>query len=321
MAVYTHVSREELEEFLACYDLGVLKSYDGIPRGVSNTNYHVLTDSGRYILTLFEKRRVNYDDLPFFFAFTDHLIEKGFACPKALPARSGETINMLNGRAAVLVSFLKGRDLIESEITRDICHLFGAYVAGLHNAADGFDQTRPNTMGLNEWKEIAAQVAPLAENYESGMNDFISSEIACLTENWPPDLPRGAVHTDLFPDNVFFQDGKPCGVIDFYFACTEFFAYDLAIVVNAWCFDTQNRFNPARFKMLMTGYESVRKLHDAERRALPLLCRAAAFRITVTRLQEYLFRDPESLMTPKDPGEYIAKTRYYQNNELFEPAE
>jgi homoserine kinase type II len=318
MAVYTKVSEEELRDFLEGYDLGQLASFEGIEEGVENTNYHLFTTKGRYILTLFEKR-VNPSDLPFFFAFTDHLTDAGIKCPGALPDKNGKNIGELCSRPAAVISFLEGEGLEIADITADHCRQLGREAGRMHEAAAGFNMSRKNSVGLPMWKELAKKAAGRADEVEKGLADLISGELEYLENNWPSGLPEAAVHADIFPDNVFFKDGKISGFIDFYFTATEYLAYDLALVINAWCFDTGNSFVRERFEALMNSYEAVRSLNDKEIKNLSVLCRGAAMRILITRLHDWLYHPPDAIAKPKDPREYIEKLLFHQNDGLPEP--
>ena len=314
MAVYTRISRAQLLDFLEDYDLGTLESFEGIKKGVENTNYHVWTDRGHYILTLFENR-VDPKDLPFFFAFTDHLNDEGIRCPRAQADLNGNIIGMLEDRSAVFSSFLEGHDLAAADIRADHCAQVGDLAACMHEAARSFEGKRPNGMGLPAWKDLAKKTKARADEAEAGLAGLIAEELAFLEKNWPKKLPKAAIHADIFPDNVFFRKDDLFGVIDFYFSCTDFLAYDRALAINAWCFDAKNQFKPARFGALMDSYQAVRELEPAEKEALPLLCRGAAMRILMTRLHDWLFHDPESFVKPHDPREYLAKLKFHQSNQ------
>jgi homoserine kinase type II len=305
MAVYTHIAESELVPFLAEYDLGALVAFEGIRQGVSNSNYHLFTDHGRYVLTLFESR-TDPAGLPFFLSFANHLAAKGIGCPAALPGKDGRILRALAGRPAVIVTYLEGECVADAAITPPHCRALGAALAEMHRAAADFPMRHENGMGRAKWEELAADCRAKAAPATMALVD---AELVFLAEAWPRGLPEGAVHADIFPDNVFFRDGDVSGVIDFYFACTDYFAYDLAIVLNAWGFDVSGRRDAARYEALLEAYEAVRPLSAEERAALPVLARAAALRFLLTRLQDSLFHSADSVVTPKDPGEYEAKLR------------
>lgn len=318
MAVYTHITREELEAFLGAYDLGALVSFAGIEKGVSNSNYHVFTQKGRYILTLFEERRVRSADLPFFFAYAGHLKGKGIACPAPVADRGGNLSGRLAGRAACLLNFLDGEDIAVAGITPDHCAQVGALLARMHKAAEDFTPARENSIGITAWRGMVERTADQADGFEKGLRELLRAEIDFLEENWPRNLPSGAVHADVFPDNVFFSEGTLCAVIDFYFACTDFYAFDLAVAVNAWCFDAKAQFDAVRFDFMLRGYRSVRDLSAAEEAAFPVLCRGAVLRTLVSRLEEFFAHDPaKTLMTPHDPGDYLRRLRFHHANDML----
>ena len=299
MAVYTHVSREALEQFLTQYDIGSLQSFQGITQGVENTNYIVKTDQDQFILTLFEKR-VDEDDLPFFLSFMSHLASKGVNAPRAVNARSGEPLNNLCGRPAVFITFLTGRD-IETP-SADHCAQVGRLLAEMHLKVKDFRMSRLNDLSVTGWSELVKLCAPQADRCAPGLQQLIESEILFLTESWPSELPTGVVHADLFPDNVFFDGDEISGVIDFYFSCNDFLAYDLAITLNAWagidgwCDD--------RASSLFTAYTSIRPLTLQESHAMLVFLRGASFRFLLTRLYDWLHQIPGANVNVKDPLAY-----------------
>jgi homoserine kinase type II len=319
MAVYTHITQGELEEFLDGYDLGKLKSFEGITRGVSNTNYHVFTDKDRYILTLFEERRVRERELPFFFSYSGHLSKKGIETPRALPDKAGQDIKKLHGRAACFLNFLDGADIPKSELTPDHCAQMGGLLAKMHKATEDFKETRENSIGIYQWRALAEKVCRYADDFEEDLAEMLTSELMYLEQNWPENLPKGVVHADAFPDNVFFRQGKISAVIDFYFSCSEFYAYDFAISANAWCFDEAFRFVPERYENFRRAYEELRPFAAEERKAMRVLNRGSVFRILITRLEEYFEHDPQkTLMVPHDPAEYLAKLKFHQQNDVHD---
>lgn len=317
MAVYTKVSREELENFLGGYDVGKLLSFEGIEQGVENTNYHVFTEKDRYILTLFEKR-VDPADIPFFFDFTSHLSKSGIACPWTVSDKEGKFVGSLCGKPAALISFLAGKGLETSGISVSHCSQLGLALARMHCAAETFPLKRKNSVTLKEWKELAAKTRDRADEVEKGLASFVEEELLWLERNWPSGLPQAVVHADVFPDNVFFDNGNFAGVIDFYFSCTDFLAYDLALVINAWCFDMEWCFVPERLDALLSSYESVRPLTEDESKVLETLCRGAAMRILMTRLHDWVFHPSGAIVTPKNPAEYISKLRFHQQGGMFQ---
>ncbi|MCB9991092.1 MAG: homoserine kinase [Rhodospirillales bacterium] len=317
MAVYTQVTQADLEEFLQGYDLGSYLAHEGIAQGVSNSNFHLFTDKGRYILTLFEKRRVNYDDLPFFFAYSGHMADKGIVCPHALPDRGGNVVGTLAGRAVAVLEFLEGVDVKPGDLTPDHLVQVGEVTARMHVAAQDFEPQRENTMGIAHWHRLVDKAADYADEFSPGLYAELQAELTYLKENWPSGLPRGAVHADIFPDNVFFTDGKLSAVIDFYFSCTDFYAFDLAVTVNAWCFNKEDRFSPERCRAFMAGYQAVRPLPDEEKEALQILHRGSAFRTLISRLEEFHEHDPENtMMVPHDPAAYLKRLYFHQEFDI-----
>lgn len=315
MAVYTAINEAQLLDFLAGYDLGTLKRFEGIRQGVENTNYHLYLSGGRFILTLFEKR-TDPADLPFFFAFTDHLARRGVLCPRALPGTDGAAIRALAGRPAAIITYMEGTDVAPAAITPAHCAAVGDMLARMHGAAASFVGARNNALGLAGWESLAARTAAQADDVIPTLRGLIATELDYLRGAWPVDLPRGVVHADLFPDNVLFDRMDIGGVIDFYFSCTDFYAYDLAIVINAWCFDHTGIFRQDRLTSLLGAYESLRPLSAAERAALPDLLRGAALRFLLTRLYDWVNHDPAAVVTPKEPHEYFAKLVFHQNERI-----
>jgi homoserine kinase type II len=309
MAVYTDVSDSDLRRFMAEYDLGEVLSCKGIAEGVENSNFLLRTQSGSYILTLYEKR-VNPDDLPFFIGLMEHLAARGFACPVPIKGRDGRSLRKLCGRPAAVISFLEG--LWPREILPFHCAGVGDTLALLHQAGEGFPLTRKNDLGPAGWRRLVEATAERAREVAPGLAGELAEAQAALEEAWPAGLPTGVCHADLFPDNVFFQGREVTGVIDFYFACTDFFAYDLAVCLNAWCFGLDHEFEPERARLLLDAYQARRALTAAEIRAMPVLAAGAAHRFLLTRLYDWLNRPPGALVRQKDPLEYLKKLRFHR---------
>lgn len=316
MAVYTHLERSDFEELLAQYDIGALKSFEGIRQGVENTNYHLFTDKGRYILTVFEKR-VKESDLPFYFAFTSHLTRNGIICPDAVRAQDGAILKKTHGKSCAIINFLEGHGVEPTDITPRMCGQLGALVARMHEAGTEFEMYRKNDLSVAGWKALADKINARSEEVQAELQNEIARELKYLSDSWPANMPVGVVHADIFPDNVFAKDGNIYGVIDFYFSCSDFLVYDLALVVNAWCFDDRHNFVFERWEELLKGYESVRPLTDQEKKNFAVIARGAAMRIMMTRLHDWVFHDKAALVTPKDPKEYLAKVRFHRDNTLF----
>jgi len=309
MAVYTQVADDELAAFLGAYDIGALVSYKGIAEGVENSNYFLQTDRGSFILTLYEKR-VDPADLPFFLGLMDHLAARDIVCPTPIHARDGEALRTLAGRPAAIISFLQGVSPRRVDIRH--CAPLGRALAEMHLAADGFGMVRPNALSLAGWRPLFDRCGPRAHEVQNGLAGEIEQELEFLEENWPDDLPTGVIHADLFPDNVFFLDDRVSGVIDFYFACNDCFAYDLAICINAWCFEKDGSFNVTKARHILNAYRSVRPFSAAELAAIPVLLRGGALRFLLTRLHDWLHHPEGAMVTPHNPLEYHRKLRFHQ---------
>jgi homoserine kinase type II len=308
MAVYTEVSFDDLEDVLSDYEIGAPRSFKGIAEGVENSNFALQTSTGSYILTLYEKR-VHKEDLPFFLGLMEHLAARGIACPLPVRRRDGAQWMILNGRPAALLTWLDGLSLRRPEVAH--CAEAGAALAMLHEAGKDFAISRPNALGPDGWKPLIAATADKADTVQDGLRALIADAMRGFESAWPHGLPQGVIHADLFPDNVLFMDGKVSGLIDFYFACNDAFAYDLAVMLNAWCFENDGAYNITKGKALIGAYRKRRDLTDAERDALPVLARGAALRFLLTRLYDWLNPDPMALVRPKDPREYSRRLRFH----------
>lgn len=309
MAVYTEVSDEDLIAFVADYGVGDVTSCKGIAEGIENTNYMVETEGGRFILTLYEKR-VKRDDLPFFLGLMEHLAGKGVPCPTPLHTRDGRVLRTLCGRPAAMVSFLDG--MWPRRPTPGHCAALGEALARLHGAGADFALSRANDLSLAGWRPLLAASLDHADAVKPGLAAELEAELAFLEAHWPAGLPAGVIHADLFPDNVFFRGGTLSGFIDFYFACNDVLAYDLAICLNAWCFEADGAFNATKARRLLAAYGRVRDFAPAELAALPLLARGGALRFLLTRLYDWVHTPKDALVTPKNPLEYLDKLRFHQ---------
>ncbi|MDE2238363.1 MAG: homoserine kinase [Rhodospirillales bacterium] len=308
MAVYTEVTDEALTEFLALYEIGTLTAFRGIAEGVENSNYALKTTQGDFILTLYEKR-VNKEDLPYFLGLMEHLRAHGLSCPLPVRAKDGRNLQELAGKMAAITTFLPG--VWPRQIRVAHCEPLGAALARLHLAGEGFAMTRRNGLGPDAWEPLLAKSLPHADSVLGGLGAELQAWLGQIEAEWPKNLPVGQIHADLFPDNVFFLDGKLSGLIDFYFACTDILAYDIAICLNAWCFETHAELNVTRSRALLRGYQSVRPLSQAEIDALPVLARGAAIRFLLTRLYDWLNTPAGALVTPKDPLDYYRRLRFH----------
>jgi homoserine kinase type II len=309
MAVYTDVATEDLAAFLAGYDIGELRSYKGIAEGVENSNFLVHTASGNFILTLYE-RRVAEADVPFFLALMEHLASRGLTCPQPVKNRAGKTLGKLAGRPAALVTFLDGLWIRRPSPAH--CAAVGEALAKLHLAGGDFSQRRANTLSVAGWRALYESAASRADQVQAGLCAAVAKELSHLEAAWPRDLPQGVIHADLFPDNVFFLGDRLSGLIDFYFACTDTLAYDVAVCLNAWCFEPDQSYNVTKGRGLLQAYAKTRALSPAETKALPVLCRGAALRFLLTRLVDWLDVPAGAMVRPKDPLEYVRKLRFHQ---------
>lgn len=310
MAVYTEVSDRELTQFIAGYDLGELTSFKGIAEGVENTNYVLQTTTDTYILTLYE-RRVDPQDLPFFLGLMGHLAARGMTCPLPVKDRKGEALNMLSGRHAVIITFLDG--VWPREPTTDNCRALGETMAHMHIAAKDFPMQRKNALGVSNWRPLFASIENRMGEIDAALGPLITRELATIESAWPDNLPSGIIHADLFPDNVFFIGDRLSGIIDFYFACNDLLAYDIAISINAWCFRADGSHDAARTTALLDGYQRVRPLTTEEQRCLPMLARGAAMRFLLTRSYDWLHTPPSALVARKDPHDYMKRLAFHAN--------
>ena len=310
MAVYTDVAADELAEFLIAYDIGELLSYKGIAEGVENSNFLLHTTAGSFFLTLYEKR-VALADLPFFLGLMGHLASHGIVCPQPVKTRSGETLGTLAGRPAAIIDFLEG--VWPRKPNAAHCAAVGQALAKMHLAGRDFPMTRANALSVSGWRPLFDQAAPRADTLQHGLRRLMSDELEHLEKAWPNTLPEGVIHADAFPDNVLFLGERLSGLIDFYFACNDILAYDIAICLNAWCFEADHSFNVTKARAFLNAYGRERKLSDAEQDALPLLARGAALRILLTRLVDWFNVPPGALVRPKDPLEYFRKLRFQKS--------
>ena len=304
MAVYTDITDEELATLLADFDLGAALSLKGVAEGVENSNFLLETEAGRYFLTVYE-RRVKADDLPFFLELLRWIAGRGYPSATPIPDREGRLLKTVRGKPCAIVSFLSGLAVRRPSAAH--CREAGAGLARLHLAAEGFPGARANDLGQAAWAPMFAGLAQAAEALKPGLAATISSDLEQLAMRWPKRLPEGVIHADFFPDNVFFKQGKFAGAIDFYFACVDALAYDVAVALNAWCFEPDGSFNITSARQLVAGYEEVRKLSDLERAALPVLAHGAAMRFFLTRLHDWGATPAGALVRPKDPLEYERK--------------
>ena len=315
MAVYTQLGAEALAELIGHFGVGELRMAKGIAEGVSNSNWLIETSgtdgaARRFILTMYEYR-IEVAELPFFLSLLDHLAANGCPVPRTIHDSAGALYRMIGDKAVALIEFLPGVSV--SAPTAAQAKAVGAALAQMHLAAADFSGARANSMDLAEWQRLAAACGSAGLNQiDPSLAALVTSELGVLAAQWPADLPRGVIHADLFPDNVLMLGAAVTGLIDFYFACSDLIAYDVAVTHAAWCFDIEGgNFSPALSAALLAGYESVRPLSLAERAALPVLARGAALRFTLSRAFDWLNTPADALVMRKDPMAFARRLSFY----------
>jgi len=311
MAVYTDISQNDLDQFLSLYNIEDVNSFEGIRNGVSNSNYLLFGKKNKYILTIFEEM-TNDRDLPYFFQLMNHLNSKNIMCPKIIKDKSNNFSNILQGKQAAISSFLEGKSI--EHIKPSHCAELGTMVAKFHNASNELKIYRENDLGVKKLETIIDSIEKISEKLNPSVMDIIHSEHEYL-KNITFDIPSGIIHADLFPDNIFFNKNKLSGIIDFYFACNDFYAYEIATCLNAWCFEQNNEFNISKAKALLSNYNLHKKFSSEELECLPLLARASALRYLLTRLMDFHTRQDSELIIKKDPDEYLKKLKFHQSVE------
>lgn len=312
MAVYTVVPSEALDDFIKSYDVGTVRSFKGIAEGVSNSNFMIETNQAHFILTLYE-HRINFAELPFFISLMEYLADAHLPVPRPIRDRHGEALKMLEGRHACLIEFLPGVSV--SHPTVDQTQAVGRALANLHLAAQSFPQKRSNSLGPDWWRQISAQLESELDSIAPGLQKTVAAAVARL-DQWPDDLPKGIIHADLFPDNVLMIDSKVTGLIDFYFACTDYFIYDLAVLHAAWAFLPDGSAPlSGHQEALFAGYQSVRPLSNAEKQAFPLMAQGAALRFLLSRAQDWLAPHADNaLVQRKDPLPFVRRLNHYASH-------
>jgi homoserine kinase type II len=308
MAVYTEVGDEALAAFLADYNLGSIVAFRGIAEGVENSNFSLRTTQGDYILTLYEKR-VEPADLPWFLGLMEHLATRGITCPLPVRARDGAALRMLEERHAAITTFLPG--VWPRRVRLEHCGPVGQALAALHLAGRDYAPIRRNALGPDGWRPLFERARGRADEVAPGLAAELDAALSAILAAWPTGLPVGHIHADLFPDNVFFLDGRLSGLIDFYFAATDLLIFDVAVCLNAWCFEPDFAFNVTKARAMLAAYAARRPLSPAERAALPVLCQGAAIRFLLTRLYDWVNTPPGAMVTRKDPIEYLRRLRFH----------
>ena len=313
MAVYTKLSENNLKDFFSKYNLGKLLKFQGIQEGIENSNYFVKTDSGKFILTVYEKR-VEEKDLPFFMGLMKNIFNENFPSPEPIINKNGNYITEIFGKKAAVVSFLEGAS--KKNLTPDNCHEVGIYTAKLHMITKNLNIKRTNRLSVNSWRLIYRKIQRDCSKIYPDLTKIIERNLEVIEDKWPKNIPRGIIHADLFPDNIFFKGSKLTGIIDFYFSCYDFYALEIAICLNALCFEGKNEnlsFNVTKAKKFIDGYSSIRKLTEEEKESLKILCRGAAMRFLLTRVFDYLNLTEDALVKIKDPVEYLKRLEFHNS--------
>ncbi len=314
MAVFTKLEKKEIVHFIKDYSIGSLISYEGIVEGIENTNYKIKTSNHDYILTIFEKR-VNTEELPFFMRLQRELVTHGFDCPLPIENNNGSIINKLKGKSAVIISYLDGKQL--QSILPHHCREVGSMIARFTNITKSSKLIRENSMSIKTWEKILVKCKKHEDNSYDIYIEIIEKELSFLKKNWPKNLPQAIIHADLFQDNIFFKEDKISGLIDFYFSCRDFIAYEIALTINAWCFDSKQVFLHKNYLALIDGFNEHSSLNEDEVTTLNILLRGAALRILVTRLHDKIFHPEDALVIPKDPKEYLNILEWHQQNNII----
>jgi len=311
LAVFTKLEKNEIEDFLKDYSIGNLISFEGIVKGTENTNYKIITSKNKYILTILEKR-VQPQDLPFFMDLQNELAAHGFDCPLPVKNNKKSIINKLKDKSAVIISFLQGENL--TNIMPEHCYELGLKIAKFTNITKNLNLSRPNSVGYKTWVSIYENFKNINNESYQEYFQILSKELIFLKNNWPTNLPTAIIHADLFIDNILFIKNKISGIIDFYFSCNDFIAYELALTINAWCFNKDLSFNYKNYNSLMMGFNNISSLNIEEKASMNVLLRGAAVRILVTRLHDKIFHPNDALVKLKDPKEYLNILKWHQQN-------
>jgi homoserine kinase type II len=313
MAVYTKLSKSELNDFFSKYNLGKLLNYQEIKEGIENTNYFIKTEKGKFILTLYEKR-VEEKDLPFFIGLMKNLYDKKFFSPQPIINRNGNYITEIANKKAAVISFLEGST--KKVLNSNDCHQVGINAAKLHLITKDLTGKRENRLSVNSWRGLYNKVKKDCNKIHPNLTKIIEKNLDEIEKKWPKKIPSGIIHADLFPDNIFFKNNKLSGIIDYYFSCHDFYAFDIAICLNALCFEGKNEnlsFNVTKAKKFIDGYSVIRKLNEDEKKALKVLCQGAAIRFLLTRVFDFLNLTEGAIVKIKDPIEYLKRLEFHDS--------
>ena len=313
MAVYTKLSEKKLIELFSKYNLGKLLNYKGIKEGIENTNYYIQTEKGKFILTLYEKR-VEEKDLPFFISLMRNLYDKNFPSPEPIINKNGNYISEISGKKAAVISFIDGE--AKKVLNPNDCFNVGVNTAKLHMITKDLKGKRENKLSINSWRKIYNKVKKDCSVIHPNLTNTIEKNLNYIEKNWPKNIPSGIIHADLFPDNIFFKNNKVSGIIDYYFSCFDFYAFEIAICLNALCFEGKNQnlsFNVTKAKKFVDGYSSIRQLNENEKNSLKILCQGAAIRFLLTRVFDYLNLTEGAIVKIKDPIEYLKRLEFHNS--------
>ena len=318
MAVYTKLSESEIKDFFSKYNLGKLLNYRGIKEGIENTNYFTEAEKGKFILTIYEKR-VEEKDLPFFISLMKNIYDKNFPSPEPIINKNGSYISEILKKKAAIISFIDGNT--KKNLSPDECYQVGTYAAKLHQITKKLNIKRENKLSVNSWREIYNKVRKNCTKIDKNLPEIIEKNLNDIEKNWPKNIPSGIIHADLFPDNIFFKRNKLSGIIDYYFACHDFYAFEIAICLNALCFEGSKEnlsFNVTKATKFINGYSSIRKLTDEEKNSLIILCKGAAIRFLLTRVFDYLNLIEGAIVTVKDPVEYLKRLEFHNSIKSYQ---
>jgi len=318
MAVYTKLSEEKLNNFFLKYNLGKLLNYKGIKEGIENTNYFIQTEKGKFILTLYEKR-VNEKDLPFFISLMKNLFEKNFPSPEPIINKNGNYISEIDGKKAAVISFLEGNS--KKILNPDDCYNVGVNTAKLHEITKDLTGKRQNELSIESWRNIYNKVKNDCCKIHKDLPNIIEKNLDSIEKKWPKNIPSGIIHADLFSDNIFFKKNKLSGIIDYYFSCYDFYAFEIAICLNALCFEGRSEnlsFNVTKAKKFIDGYSNIRKISLDEKESLKILCQGAAMRFLLTRVFDFLNLTEGAIVKIKDPIEYLKRLEFHNNVKNYE---
>ena len=318
MAIYTKLEEKDINNILSNYSIGKLKSFKGIQEGIENTNYYLLVEEKKYILTIYEKR-VNPEDLPFFSKLMTGLNNKNYKCPVPIINNKNVTISDYNGKKLMIVSFLEGK--AKQILTPNDCKQVGVEVARMHEITKDFKIKRKNNLSVKSWRSLFNSIKNECTKINKDLPKLIDANLIDVEKNWPKNLPSGIIHADLFSDNIFFQNEKFSGIIDFYFSCNDFYSFEIAICFNALCFDGQKNnlsFNVTKAKNFIDGYSSIRKLSNEEKESIKVLSQGAALRFLLTRVFDALNTVEGAIVKVKDPLEYLKRLEFHKNSKKYE---